>query len=68
MLDGESNGIKSTCMLLLDILGTDEKALIQVLTCRSNQQRQEIKNRFKTMYGKVRDKEQVQDHVWQGER
>jgi hypothetical protein len=32
--------------------GTDEKAIIDVLTARSNQQRQAIKSRFKTMYGK----------------
>jgi annexin A7/11 len=33
-------------------IGTDEKAIIDVLSTRSNQQRMEIKNRFKTMYGK----------------
>jgi len=35
-------------------LGTDEKAIIDVLTTRSNDQRIQIKNMFKTMYGKVR--------------
>ena len=33
--------------------GTDEKAIIEVLSRRSNDQRQQIKNMFKTMYGKV---------------
>jgi len=33
-------------------LGTDEKAITEVLGSRSNQQRMDIKNRFKTMYGK----------------
>ncbi|XP_014668235.1 PREDICTED: annexin A7-like isoform X2 [Priapulus caudatus] len=32
--------------------GTDEKAIIDVITKRSNLQRQEIKKKFKTMYGK----------------
>jgi annexin A7/11 len=33
-------------------LGTDEKAITEVLSTCSNQQRQDVKNRFKTMYGK----------------
>jgi len=33
--------------------GTDEKAIIDVVSNRSNDQRQKIKAAFKTMYGKV---------------
>ena len=35
------------------ILGTDEEAIVAVLSKRTNTQRQEIKTMFKTMYGKV---------------
>ena len=35
------------------LAGTDEKSIINVLAARSNSQRQEIKHRFKTMFGKV---------------
>lgn len=40
------NGIKG--------LGTDENAIVQVIASHTNQQRQEIKEKYKTMYGKVR--------------
>ena len=33
--------------------GTDEAALIGLLTQRSNEQRQQIRGKFKLMYGKV---------------
>lgn len=33
--------------------GTDEQAIIDVVSNRSNDQRQQIKAAFKTMYGKV---------------
>ncbi len=35
--------------------GCDDKAVINVLCFRSNQQRQQIKMTFKAMYGKVRN-------------
>lgn len=38
-------------------LGCDDKAVINVLCYRSNAQRQQIRNTFKTMYGKVRHPE-----------
>lgn len=34
--------------------GTDEQAIIDVVANRSNDQRQQIKSAFKTMYGKVK--------------
>jgi hypothetical protein len=34
-------------------LGSDEDAIIEILTNRSNSQRQQIAAQFKTMYGKV---------------
>ena len=36
------------------LTGTDEKAIIDVLAHRTNEQRQQIKTMFKTMYGRVR--------------
>ena len=37
--------------------GTDEKAIIKVLAHRSCEQRQAIKLKFKSMYGRVRNPE-----------
>ena len=34
-------------------LGTDEDAIIHVVTTRSNKQRQQLKTTFKTMFGRV---------------
>ena len=42
------------CSLLA---GTDEKAIISVVAYRSNAQRQQIKEKFKAMYGKVSQQE-----------
>ena len=42
-----------TTFAFLCHLGTDEKAIINVLAYRSNQQRQRIKQTFKSRYGKV---------------
>ena len=36
-----------------NVLGTDERALIDLVTNRSNLQRQQIKLQFKTMFGSV---------------
>ena len=38
---------------VLTLSGTDEGAIVAVLSRRTNKQRQEIKTFFKTMYGKV---------------
>ena len=35
-------------------IGTDEKAIISVVAYRSNDQRQQIKIKFKSLYGKVK--------------
>jgi hypothetical protein len=34
-------------------LGTNEKALIDILASHNNAQRQALKKKYKTMYGKV---------------
>ena len=41
-----------TCFIYSPV-GTDEKAIIEVIRSHSNEQRQQIKTMFKTMYGKV---------------
>ena len=40
---------KASC----SVLGTNEQAIIGIISARSNQQRTQIMNMFKTMYGKV---------------
>lgn len=40
--------------MALVVTGTDEDAILQLLTARSNGQRQEIKAAYKTQFGKVR--------------
>ena len=37
----------------MSYVGTDEKALIEVICYRSNAQRQELKLKYKSMYGRV---------------
>lgn len=39
--------------------GTDEQAVINLITARNNEQRQRIKLQFKTMYGKVKYRESM---------
>lgn len=34
-------------------LGTDENAVVEVIASHTNEQRQAIKDKYKTMYGKV---------------
>lgn len=34
-------------------LGTDENVIVEVIGTHTNEQRQEIKDKYKTMYGKV---------------
>lgn len=43
-----------TQYLLLVCSGTDEAAILNLLTARSNAQRQQIKAAFKTLHGKVK--------------
>lgn len=40
--------------MVVVVSGTDEQAIIGVISQRSNKQRVDIMNMFKTMYGKVK--------------
>lgn len=40
-------------MYFINLPGTDEKAIIDVLAFRSNEQRMQIKLMYKTMFGRV---------------
>ena len=42
--------------MIVSYSGTDEKAIIDILAYRTNDQRQQIKQMFKTMFGKVSKK------------
>ena len=56
-IEGENWSCEADCEYLrkaMKGLGTDEDAIIHVVTTRCNAQRQEIKELFKTMYGRVR--------------
>ena len=48
----QTNVTISNCGFLF-VSGTDEKAIIDILCYRSNEQRQQLKVLFKTMYGRV---------------
>lgn len=50
-----STHLLSKSVMKYVIVGTDEKAIIQVIGHTSNKQRQEILIMFKTMYGKVKN-------------
>lgn len=45
---------EASCLCYPSIPGTDEESILTLLTSRSNAQRQEIAEEFKTLFGKVR--------------
>lgn len=46
-------GLLSCALFMCVVVGTDEAAIINLLSRRSNEQRQAIKQRFKLMHGRV---------------